>query len=250
MIEYIQIFYYLASKLFYVLFFSFLYIPLFNKCNIKKKVKKNNKVKIISQPKSVLAFTYLILLFILFKCFTFKMILFIVISIIIGSLILVDRMSPALNENLYKFNKSYLMILSWKLLHTVFTIVNMITNPLFSIINNKMNSQLGIAKNFITQIANLDLSDGLGDNFGKGVLNINEEITTMSNMSDYINKSKKKEKNIESGNNNSEVIISDINTTDCITSSKTEMIKKISEINQADTENIEDITITSTEYEK
>ena len=256
MIEYIQSFYSLASKLFYVLFFSFLYIPLFNKCNVKKKVKKNNKVKMISQPKSVLAFTYLILLFIMFKCFTFKMILFIVISIIIGSLILVDRMSPVLNENLYKFNKSYLMILSWKLLHTVFAVINIITNPLFSIINNKINSQFGMAKNFITKVANLDFSDGFGDDFGKELLNISEE---MSNMSDYIcmskNKSEKKEKIIKL-NDIKEEIISDINTTDIVTScdditSKTEMIKKMTEINKAlditNTECIEDMTLTITE---
>lgn len=257
MIEYIQSFYSLASKLFYVLFFSFLYIPLFNKCNVKKKVRKNGKVKIISQPKSVLAFTYLILLFILFKCFTFKMILFIVISIIIGSLMLVDRMSPVLNEGLYKFNKSYLMILCWKLLHTVFTIVNMITNPLFSTINNKINSQLGIAKNFITKVASLNLSDGSGDEFEKELLKISEE---MSNMSDYIckskNKSEKKEKVIELKNIKEETI-SDINTAEydtfeCDTSSKSEMIKKITEINKAlditNTECIEDMTIT--EHEK
>lgn len=253
MIEYIQSFYSLASKLFYVLFFSFLYIPLFNKCNVKKKVKKNGKVKIISQPKSVLAFTYLILLFILFKCFTFKMILFVVISIIIGSLMLVDRMSPVLNEGLYKFNKSYLMILCWKLLHTVFTIVNMITKPLFSIINNKINSQLGMAKNFITKVANLNLSDGSSDEFEKELLKISEE---MSNMSDYVckskNKTEKKEKVIETKNIKEETI-SDLNTSECDTSggdasSKTEMIKKITEINQAldmtNTECIEDMTIT------
>lgn len=252
MIEYIQSFYSLASKLFYVLFFSFLYIPLFNKCNVKKKVKKNGKVKIISQPKSVLAFTYLILLFILFKCFTFKMILFIMISIIIGSLIVADRMSPILNETLYKFNKSYLMILSWKILHTVFTIVNMITNPLFSIINKEIYSRLGMAKNFITNVANLNLSDGSGDEFEKELLKISEE---MSNMTDYVckskNKSEKKEKNIEL-NDIKEETISDINTSCDNTSSKSEMIKKITEINKAlditNTECIEDMTIT--EHEK
>lgn len=253
MFDYIQIFYSLASNLFYLLFFSFLYVPLFNKCNVKKKVKKNNKVKIISQPKSVLAFTYLILLFILFKCFTFKMILFIVISIIIGSLMLVDRMSPVLNESLHKFNKSYLMILSWKLLHTVFTVVNIITEPLFSMINNKINAQLGTAKNFITKVANLNLSDDSGSNFEKELLKMSEEI---SNMSDYICKSKKKtekkEKVIEL-NDIKEETISDIDTSvcdmsGCDTSSKSEMIKKMAEINKAidetNTDRIEDMTIT------
>ena len=277
MIEYIQIFYSLVSKLFYVLFFSFLYIPLFNKCNVKKKVKKNNKVKIISQPKSVLAIIYLILLFILFKCFTFKMILFIVISIIICSLMLVDRMSPVLNESLHEFNKSYLMILCWKLLHTIFTVVNMITNPLFSIINNKINVQLGTAKNFITKVANLNLSDDSDSNFEKEILKISEE---MSNMSDYIckskNKTEKKEKVIElndikeksisntkeesisnikgeSISDTKEESVSDINTSECASSvcdisSKSVMIKKMTEINKAidetNTDSIEDMTIT------
>lgn len=258
MIDRIQSFYYLTVNLFYVLFFSFLYIPLFNNCNVKKKVKKNGKTKIISQPKSVLAFTYLTLLFILFKCFTFKMILFVVISVIIGSLIFVDKMSPSLNESLYKFNKSQPAILCWKLLHTVFTIVDMLTNPLFSIINIKINHKLSTAKNFITKVANLNLSNGSnGSNdsnssdgeFGKELLKISEEMSNMSNVSDYVFKSKNKsEKHKVIKSNTGDDTMSDINTSDCDTSSKMVMIKKINEINQAlnetNAESMEDMTIT------
>lgn len=258
MIEYFQSFYSLTTKLFYVLFFSFLYIPLFNKCNVKKKIKKNGKSKVISQPKSVLALTYLILLFILFKYFTFKMIIFIIISVIICSLILIDRLSTTLNESLYKLNKSSLMILCWKLLHTVFTILNMITEPLFSKINNKINTQISMAKNLITKVANLNLSDNSNEDFEKELLKISEE---MSNMSDYIykskNKSEKKEKVIELNNINEEILstihTSEDNTSECNTSSKTGMINKMTEINKAlntaNTENNEDedMTLTITE---
>lgn len=258
MIEYFQSFYSLTTKLFYVLFFSFLYIPLFNKCNVKKKIKKNGKSKIISQPKSVLALTYLILLFILFKCFTFKMIVFIIISVIICSLILVDRLSTTLNESLYKFNKSSLMILCWKLLHTVFTILNMITNPLFSKINNKINTQISMVKNLITKVANLNISDNSSENFEKELLKISNEV---SNMSDYIcksnNKFEKKEKVIELDNINEEIVstidTSEDNISECNTYSKTEMINKMTEINKAiDTANTEnnedeDMTLTITE---
>lgn len=229
MIEYLQNFYSLSINLFYILFFSFMYIPLFDKCNIKKKVKKNGKHKIISQPKSVLALSYLILLYILFKCFTFRMILFIIISLFIVGLLLADRFSPQLNESLNKFNKSNLMILSWKLIHTVFTVIKMMTNPLFSVINYKINNNLNIIKNMITKIANINLSDDFNNSnntFKNEHLKMTEE---QSNISDYICKSNNK------------------NITDHV-NSKTEMIKKISEINQVleetNTDTIEDMTIT------
>lgn len=256
MIDYIQTFYSVLVKLFYVLFFCFLYIPLFNKCNLKKKIKKNGKTKIISQPKSVLAFTYLILLFILFKCFTFKMVLFTIISILIGSLVLFDKLSPKLDEILYKFNKSDIMILCWKLLHTIFAVINIITQPLFSIINEKINKKILMMKKFIIQVANLSDGDNSAEILNKELLKISDDISTMS---DYIFKSKYEDnkKNIKTLTNETD-IMSDIKTNDCITtnennqdnntSSKQNMEKKINEINKViDTSNVDscdDLTFT------
>lgn len=250
MIEYIQSFYLLSTNLFYVLLFSFIYIPLFNKCNVKKKVIKNDKTKIISQPKSVLALTYLILLYILFKCFTLKMVLFITIVIFISSLTLIDNLSPILNESLYKLNKSSIMILFWKLLHTIFTIINVITYPFFSIINNQLTKQYDNLKNLILKISNN--TDGLNNIIEKEILKISDD---MSNMSDYIyntktkNKldNKEKEKKIEFVNSK-DIFISDINTNDYDSSSKTMMIKKINEIKKVvddvNSDSVEDMELT------
>ena len=188
MYQYISTIYFLISNLIYVLFFCYLYHPIYVRCNVQKKVKKNGKTKIVSQPKSVLALVNLILLYGLFKCFTFKIILFILISIIIGSLFLFDRLSPKLNDFLHVFNKSTIMIISWKLIHTIFTLVYVIINPLFLAINNNVSKKISYTKNIITQIANLNLSDNSENIFEKELFKINEDL---SNMSDYLFKSQK-----------------------------------------------------------
>lgn len=258
MINYIQIMYSLFTNLFSGLLFCFIYIPLFNGCNIKNKIKKNGKTKVISQPKSILAFIYLVLLFFLFKCFTFKIILFMIIIIIIGSLIMVDKLSSTIDKNLYKYNKSPIMIFCWKLLHSFFTIINIITEPLFSIINSKINKKLSLVKNFITNVANLSNSDDLNNDFENEFKKMNEEI---SNISDYMCKTKSKceknkinEKIIEL--NNEEESINDINTNsdnkiNSFSTSKLEMEKKIDEINnvlkESNDDCIEDMTLTITE---
>ena len=222
MIEYIQIIYTLLFWLFYILFFSYLYIPLFNRCNIKKKVKKNGKIKIISQPNSILAFIYLILLYFLFKCFTFKIILFIVISLIICALFCMDTFLGNLNENLYKYNKSSLMIVCWKLLHTIFTVINIFTQPLFSVISNEIKNKYNYAIYLINTIANIDNTDNSdnSDNLNKEL--IKKKSVEQSNMSDYICKSQSKskskskyiknEKNIELNDKNKESNIEEKDT--------------------------------------
>jgi hypothetical protein len=189
MIDYIKITYYLLNNLFYVLFFCYLYNPLYIKCNVQKKIKKNGKTKIISQPKSILAYTYLLLLYLLFKCYTIKIVLFLLLLIIIGSLILFDGLSPKLNEYLHKFNKMNFIIFSWKILHTIFTIIYIFTQPIFSIMNNYIYSKFLFGKNIFKQIANFDLAND-PKGFEKNIFKMSEE---MSNMSDYIFKSNKNE---------------------------------------------------------
>lgn len=276
MTEYIKIIYFLISNLFYVLFFSFIYIPLFNDCNVKKKIKKNGKTRLISQPKIVLAYIYFGLLYIIFKCFTYKTILFLISILCIFLLFMIDKFSPKLNEFFYNLNKSVLMIFLWKLLHSVFTILNLLTQPIFLPIINNINNKIKSIKNFITNVANLSLSDNSIDK-----LKIAEELIKMtdeeSKMSDYICKSKSlndKNKKNQKLNNDKEITISDINTneiedislsneinkdnclneTDKQRSSKIDMIKKIDKINdvfnEINTEDIEDITLTITEVKK
>lgn len=250
MIEHIQVIYYLSTYLINLLFFCFLYIPLFNTCNVKKRIKKNGKVKIVSKPKIILAFTYLLLLYILFKCFTFKMIIFIIILLTIGSLFMVDKFTPKLDEYLHTFNKLGPIIICWKLLHTIFTLINIITEPMFSSINNYANKKISMCKNIITQIANLN-SDDTDKNFRENIESkINEEI---SNMSDYVFKSnkstckkkilKEEEKNDENNENN-ENNQNDENN-DNLECSKREMEKKMEEITNLSLD--DDMALTFTE---
>lgn len=267
MIQYISTIKLLFSNFIYILLFCYLYHPIYNSCNVKKMIKKNGKTKIVSQPKSILALIYLILLYVLFRCFTFKIILFILISLVIGSLFLFDRLSPKLNDSLYKLNKSPIMITIWKLIHTVFTLIYVISQPLFSLINCYIYNKINYTKNIITQIANLNMLEGSDNIIGNELFKINEEV---SNMSDYIFKS-------QNTKNSKSVQISDIDSRDILKSlsessspynsdetesenktqetsiitSKSEMIKKIDEINnvinKSSTNVIEDITITITE---
>ena len=276
MYQYISTIYLLVSNLIYVLFFCYLYQPIYISCNVQKKIKKNGKSKIVSQPKSVLALGNLILLYVLFKCFTFKIILFGLLSITIVFLFLIDKISPKLNDSLYNLNKSSLMIISWKFIHTIFTLIYVVTEPLFSGINGYINKKLIIIKNLITNIANLSMTEGSENIFKKELLKMSEE---MSNMSDYVFKSKKKEhnkneKNVEnisdinskditksstnpiSLTENSEVLISELGELPKIPEtnislSKCEIKKKLDKINNIinETNNniIEDMTITITE---
>lgn len=277
MYQYISTIYLLVSNLINVLFFCYLYHPIYIRCNVQKKIKKNGKSKIVSQPKSVLALGNLILLYALFKCFTFKIISFGLLSIVIGSLFLIDKLSPKLNDSLYNLNKSPIMIICWKLIHTIFTLIYVITQPLFSEINGFIGKKLTYTKNLITRIANLSMTEGSENILEKELFKISEEMSNISNMSDYVFKSQKKEQN-EKNIDNKQISesISDINTKEltkfstdisntCASSeiviseepetnqslSKCEIKKKIDEINniinETNDNTIEDMTITITE---
>lgn len=267
MIEYIQNIVSLSGLLFYVLSFCFLYIPLFNKCNIKKiKHKKNGKKKTVSEPNTTLAFIYLTLLYILFKCFTFKMIIFFIISLSIASLVLVDGITTKLNKSFYPINKFNFMILAWKILHTVFTVVDMITNPVFSKINNYLNNKLSQCKEFITQVADLNLSDDTFKNLDDEFLKMSDisNMSNMSNITDYVFESNKKNKIIDVDVDNKKISDTNLNvlTTNNVDSAlkndepstKQNMEKKIDEINkvyQNDCDNMsEEMILTISEVPK
>lgn len=194
MIQYIKFISNLSINLFSILFFCYLYNPLYKKCNIIKKIKKNGKTKIISQPKTVLAISYLILLYALFKFYTIRIILFIGLIIIIFSLFLLDKFTSKINNYLFKINKNCIFILSWKILHTFFTLIYIILDPLFLLINNYIYKKFLIIKNIFTKITNFNLSDDNSIDYEKEILKISEEI---SNMSDYIYKTNKNDPEIK-----------------------------------------------------
>jgi len=196
MIQYIETF----CKIFFVIlkFFMFTHIfhPLYKKCNVQKKIIKKNKTKIICKPKSIIAFSYFILLVILFQLFTFKIILFIIVSCIFGSLILYEKFSSDLEIKLEKYNKFPFIIMCWKIFHSIFTLIYICTKPINNIINKYIYKNFLLLKKLLNVVAHLDSNSIAEKDFGdihKKLLNIsgNEEMSKISNISEYIVKSSK-----------------------------------------------------------
>jgi hypothetical protein len=104
------------------------------------------------------------------------------------------------------------MIIFWKLIHTIFTLVYILTEPIFSLINNYLDKKMKVFKKIFTQIANLNLSEKSNSNsdidlnFNKEMLKLGEEISCMS---DYIFKSQKSNQKETEHHKN---IISEINS--------------------------------------
>lgn len=154
--QYISIFLYFFSIILKFYFFTYLYHPLYIKCNIQQKIKKKNKIKTIHKPKSIIAFIYFIVLFGLLKLFTFKVILFLVLGILFGGLIAFDIFTPMLNDFLEKYNKMFFVILLWKIFHTIFTLIYFFTNPINNIFNSIIKKRFSQFKNMYSFLANID----------------------------------------------------------------------------------------------
>ena len=200
MIQYITTFYQIFVVILKFFIFINVYHPLYKKCNVQKKIKKHNKTKIIYKPQSILAFSYFILLGLFFQLFTFKIILLVIIGSLFVCLFIYEKISPQLNNVLEKYNKITSVIYCWKLFHSVFTIIYICTNPINKIIKQHTNKYLLLVQNIIKTIANIS-SNSSDDNFkdiNKQILNMNignEDMSKMSNMSDYIVKTTKSKKN-------------------------------------------------------
>jgi len=201
-----NIFQYYVFFKFILYFFTFthVYYFIYNKCNIQKKITKNNKSKIISKPKSILAFIYFILLLLIFYLFTFKIILFILCCCIFSLLYLYNNISSELDNYLDEFNKIPIIIFFWKIFSTIFTFIYMCTNPINSFINKFIYKKILLLKNIINLIINLDTNSTEEENkynkINKQLYNLknNTDISKQSNFSEYIVKNantKKEQKN-------------------------------------------------------
>ena len=177
-----------------ILMFAYLFQPLYIKCNVQKKIKKGDKTKIICKPKSILAFIYFIQLCFLFRFFTFEVISFLFVCCTFGLLIIYDKFSQDLNKKFDQYNRMSIIILMWKLFHSVFTIIFICTNPVNKILNNYLSK---LKKIFIA-LVNLD-SNSFAD---KNIEEINrqlglkndDEMSKMSGISQYLVNSTKSEK--------------------------------------------------------
>ena len=130
MIQYLEIFFnfFCLTIKFYI--FTYLFHPLYIKCNVQTKIKKGKKKKIIYKPKCILAFVYFALLFLLFKLFTFEIFILFFIGLFFSMILCYDFFIPNFNDNFDYYNKLFIVILFWKIFHTIFTIIYVCTNPI------------------------------------------------------------------------------------------------------------------------
>jgi hypothetical protein len=178
------------------LMFSYVFHPLYLKCNVQKKIKKDNKIKIICKPKSLLLFIYFALLCLLFKLFTFKVINFLLVAIFFGFLVLYDKFSPNFSNALDKYNKMSIVIIFWKLFHSIFTIIFLCTEPINRVFNNFLKKKISQVKKLVTAVANLEGNSFEDKNIDEinrklNLKNNEDEMSKMSNISQYLINSSK-----------------------------------------------------------
>jgi hypothetical protein len=167
---------------------------------VQRKIKKGDKTKIMCQPKSILAFIYFIQLCLLFRLFTFKVISFLFVCCTFGLLIIYDKFSQDLNNKFDKFNRMPIIILMWKLFHSIFTVIFICTNPVNKIFNNFLITKYSEIKKIFTALANLDSNSFADKNIQEinrklGIKN-DDELSKMSGISQYLVNSTKSEKKL------------------------------------------------------
>lgn len=239
MFEYSLIIYYILNNIFYTLLFCYLFLPLYKKCNIQKKIVKHGKTKIVSQPNIILCYLYFMLLYFIFKLSTIKIFLFILAIISLFSIFMLHNFSKDLNLILNKYNKNSFLVLSWKIFHSLFTMIYLAFRPINNYLDSYINKKFLKIKNAFESIINIESSSlneknekteeteqnkkkitETGDKNKKNLQNdkvfdfkINEK-EQISNMSDYLiktNKSSKSKKNINENKNILDEEISDEN---------------------------------------
>lgn len=197
-------------------FFSYTYHYFYKKCNIQKKIKKNNKTKIVNKPKIILGFIYFILNMAIFYFFSFKIVFFIICIIIMGSLLLFDKLSPKLEESLEIYDRIPMIRLLWKIFSTILTLIYICTGPINKFITNFIKDYLQLFKNLFNNLINTNNDPNEINNEFK--MNLND-INELSNFSEYImssgnkkNRDKFKNKDkIKTDNLNSSIISSSVN---------------------------------------
>lgn len=246
--EFIYLFIYFINLIINIFIFSYIYNYFFKKCIIEKKIIKNNKTKIVYKYKITLAFIYLALTYILKITFNIKIIFFILCIIIMGSLLLFDKLSPKLEETFENIDKNKILRFIWKIFYSFYTIISICTDPLNNLITNFFVNKFTIFKKIYDNLV-LNNND---DDFSIGFLNQNNG----SNISNYLlsskesnhKKSKSKSKSklksdskikleLESNSNLVNEIIDELKSNEISQSSKAiieqeELVEKLKNINE------------------
>jgi hypothetical protein len=193
MITHIQNLFNLICFIYKFFIFTYIYSFFYNSCNIHKKIKVHGKSKIVHQPKSVLAIIYFVLLSLIFKNFTFGVVIFITMTLVLVGLIICDKFIYNINDKLKDFNKHIFVIFFCKIFHSVFTLIYMCTNGLNNLLNDYFKKKITYVKRIFNAIANLESTEKNNDcdNINKKLIKLNENNNDGSGMSEYIIKSKK-----------------------------------------------------------
>lgn len=134
--------------------FFYIYQYLYMGCDIKTKIKKNGKTKIIHKPKIILAFIYLFLLFISFMCLTYKVLLLLMCSFSISGIFLYDRYISEISHLFEKYEKILSIKILWKVFKTIYSIINITFNPINLFVNNIIGKQISYLKKIFFKISN------------------------------------------------------------------------------------------------
>jgi hypothetical protein len=197
---------------FLLYFYNFFY----KNCNQQYKVTKNNKTKKVVKSRILLSFTYFCLILMFYFNFTYKVFLFVVSIVSMLSLLFMEKYSFNNDSLIYQFDKIKVVRIFWKFFSTVVKILLLSYQPLFEIIDNKVENYQNNVKNIYTKV--MDGEDSNEKRLFNNIINLNESTSTsksneddekdnlISSFSDYIFKSSKNSKKINILNEENEKV--------------------------------------------
>jgi len=135
-----------------------------------------------------------------------------------GSLIAFDKLSNKLEIFFENIDKNKIVRFIWKIFYSLYTIINICTEPINNIITNFIKNKFSLAKNIFNKISLSDNSNDIDiDNIIDNDISLSLNKSEESKFSNYLNsskadlksKSKSKSKSILESESNSKVDFSD-----------------------------------------
>ena len=207
---------YLSSFTYYIQlittlgFLLYFYNFFYKNCNQQYKITKSNKTKKVVKSRILLSFTYFCLILMFYFTFTYKVFLFIVSILSILSLLFMEKYSFKNDSLIYQFDKVKVVRILWKFFSTIVKILLLSYQPLFEIIDSKVENYQNNIKNIYTKV--IDGEDSNEKRLFNNIINLNESTSKstsksnededdekdnlISSFSDYIFKSSRNSKKI------------------------------------------------------
>lgn len=170
-----------------IVFYSYIYKYLFNKCN-QKTIIEGKKKKHLVKSKICLSTIYLFLLVSIYSLLNPYMVVTLLFIVSIGAILILQKFNHDSLKVFNKLDEHKMVIKAWKFLYYSMTITFKVLDPIHSIIN------LGIQKNKkyfslknIKLIDNLEIFSNLISDFSK-----ESDSSTVSKIQDYVSKNSEK----------------------------------------------------------